>query len=344
MSDDRLSPTEAAGWRAAARQPGLHAVTASGERVDPAEATRDHVIRGSLADREVHLAYARGSRLTTARVEILRPLLLGIEAHAWVPPVAPDGRSLGGFRTAQRGIDQARVNAFLGATDEGRALAVAMKELGLRGWVEVADDHVQAELELVARDETLYVDLLRRMVRLASAAEAARAALAPEPWEESLAAGLEAAAASLRLRFERARFEVSGDVGGARVELRLEAKDRYSLFARAALPTKLDPGVVVEPRRGLASKLPLLLGARGSTRQRRFNWLFEASPAVDGALDDAALDGLVELMTRGAAVALDPSAVRYRTTRLDADPAHVVGRLVDVRDRIARAPRSSPYR
>lgn len=349
--DERVSPSEVAAWRYAAARKGLYACDASGAPVEPARATRDGELRGTVRDRQVCVSYDRASRLTTVRVELARPLLLGIEAHAWVPPRAPDGRSLGGFRTAQIGIDQARVNELFTSTPRGRALADAMREMGARGWIELADGHVQAELEVHAKDERLYVGLLREAVAIAIAAEEARSELAPAPWEEALVARLEAAAHALRLRFDPARFEVVGEVSGAAVESRLAvvggslaAGRKYSLFARATFAEPLPADVFVEPRVGFTSKLPLLFGARRPTKNRRFNWLFVASEAIDRVLDDDAMDALADLVDRSAAAAMDAVGVRFRTTRLDVDVAGLLGRLIEVRTRITRRRPASPYR
>lgn len=354
--DERVSPSELAAWRHAARSRGLYACDRAGERVPAARATRDGEIRGVSRGRQVSLSYDRDSRLTTVRVALARPLLLGIEAHAWVPPRAPDGRSLGGFRTAQLGIDQDRVNALFSSStpdrpEAGRALTSAMKELGAHGWVELADEHVQAEIEVTAKDERLYVGLIAQAVAIAVAAEEARAALPLEPWEEALAERLDGAATSLRLRFDAARFEVTGHVAGAAVEVRLaiagagQAAGRgYSLFARAAFVERLPPDTFIEPRCGLLKRLPLLFGARRPTRNRRFNWLFDASDAVDRLLDDTALESLASLMSHRGAVAMDPTALRYRTPRLDVDVGAILDHLVELRARISGAKPASPYR
>lgn len=338
-------------WRRAGVALGLKFENGSGKGISTKRATRANPMHGKLEGRQVRAECGLrdvDDGIVVIEVELARPLRLGLVASSYRGPARPRGpgplllfSEPGALRVDLRGIHQKRIDHMASATESGRALVDGLKKLGARGWVELRDDALEAQIRPKSERPEAYVGVVRLAVEVAKLAEAARAELGDEEWERRLADGFAAAADAFGLELDRGACVVRGEVRGVRVSVALVTDDRHSIAASARFRCPLPPGSKLEPRVGFWSALAEKLGF--APDKKRFDARFRLEGDLSGRVDDALGATIVALAERGHVVA-DAHAISFRTSNLETDATELVGTLVSLAEALVPPLERSPYR
>lgn len=339
-------------WASASATLGLTLYDEAGNVVAPRDGNRAHVMRGRLSDLSTTVRGPRtlGTDRCIVEVELAYPLMLGLrwryggELAELRPPLFA--------HFSVDAIEAARATRLATKTRASAHIEDAIRGLGL---VHAAMDDTTVKIARVGSPEgpSYYVETVRVAERVARLIAEARAEIGDADWERVAQAELDRVASTFGLDADARAFAVRGPVGGAELDLSIQAAPARFEIA-ATLAGRGSPSLVIETR---ASR-------RGHAIHDFFHRRATGDPAFDRAFAvDADAETIARRCTpeaRAGILALGADVLRYDATGLsivvglapfleDAEPARggvarLVERMRSILLALGGATPSSPYR
>jgi hypothetical protein len=335
-------------WRQAARALKLDLVGADGQVVPNERGTQGDAMRGRVDGQRVIVRYgAHHTREQTTAIDVVlrRNLLLGLQAHVYRDPAPPSNRYgvvPQAVFSGLKSIDDGRAKAFFAGSSGGRELWGYLHALASLGWVELTDSHLRVQAEVFSDSAEGWVDLIRKALRGARLAEAAREELPGVPWETRLLDRLDLERERLRLDMDRRTFRLTGALRSVTVSVGLAVEDgRYALVYGLRFSPPLPDGEKLASR-APRSVLTRLWRLGRSKANPSWDDEIEATSLVRERMSPTQLHRAAALGKLGH-VAIEGGSLTLRCFDLEVAPGGVLDDLVDIAAAFA-GPSAEPYR